>query len=160
MGNGRGRQAGSLVPSSNDAPHCCRTRHNNRTHLKTTSGTASSDSRCGTGIRGHRNPTPQASNSAAPHAHAGPFLPPVCPLLPPPSWVGSIIVASNWTSTVNDAYKEEKDENEEQPKPITLYELVESSGFRDEEREEKRRSTKAAAYETHEIRKNFVGSKS
>ncbi|GAB4859170.1 hypothetical protein Ancab_010633, partial [Ancistrocladus abbreviatus] len=89
----------------------------------------------------------------------GPFLPPVCPLLPSPSWVGSIIVASNWTSTVNDAYKDEKDENEEQPKPITLYELVESSGFRDEEREEKR-STKAAAYETHEIRKNFAGSKS
>ncbi|GAB4859180.1 hypothetical protein Ancab_010643, partial [Ancistrocladus abbreviatus] len=58
-----------------------------------------------------------------------------------------------------DDNKEEKDENEGQPKPITLYELVESSGFRDEEREEKRRSTKAAAYETHEIRKNFEGSK-
>ncbi|GAB4859177.1 hypothetical protein Ancab_010640, partial [Ancistrocladus abbreviatus] len=105
----------------------------------------------------------------------GPFLPPVCPPLPLPSWVGFIVVASNWTSTVNDASsshhspsslkfiddnKEEKDENEEQPKPITLYELLESSGFRDEEREEKRRSTKAAVYETHEIRKNFEGSKS
>ncbi|GAB4859169.1 hypothetical protein Ancab_010632, partial [Ancistrocladus abbreviatus] len=100
-----------------------------------------------------------------------PFLPPVCPLLPSPSWVGSVIVASNWTSTVNDASsshhspsslkfiddnKEENDENEGQPKPITLYGLVESSGFRDEE---KRRSTKAVAYETHEIRKNFEGSK-
>ncbi|GAB4859161.1 hypothetical protein Ancab_010626, partial [Ancistrocladus abbreviatus] len=66
-GNGRGRQAGSLASNSKDVPHYCRTHHNHRFHLKPSLRTVSSRSRCGTGPRGRRNPTPLASSSAAPY---------------------------------------------------------------------------------------------
>ncbi|GAB4844670.1 hypothetical protein Ancab_038072, partial [Ancistrocladus abbreviatus] len=75
MGNGRGRQAGSLSLNSKDVLHCCRTHHNHRFHLKTTLGTASSVSRRDTGTRGYRILTPHASSSAAPHAPAVPDVP-------------------------------------------------------------------------------------